>query len=67
MTISKMQLTLEVAYDLVEKVLSAICHSEICKDEITDFCGDTMQILKQLILLDNKLEGVKQNDNRRTD
>ena len=62
MTIVKMRLTLEIAYDLVAKVQSAICNSGMSREEGEDISKDTMRILRQIIYLGNKLEGVERND-----
>lgn len=55
MTKAKMQLTLEVAYDLISKVHSEICQRTIINDK-NHLAEDTLEILRKIIKLDKDLE-----------
>jgi hypothetical protein len=54
MTKAKRRLILEVAYDLIAKVHSDICNSTTRDDDTADY---TLEILRQIIMLDKKLKG----------
>lgn len=58
MTKEKQRLMLEVAYDLISKVHTEICRSD--KREV-NLADDTLEILRRIIKLDNKLkDGVQE-------
>ena len=58
MTVKKQRVMLEVAYDLISRV-----HSDICNNSNKhNLAEDTLDILRNIILLDKKLKGGTKND-----
>lgn len=56
MTKAKRRLILEVAYELISRVHSDICNSTTRDDDTADY---TLEILRQIIVLDKKLSSKK--------
>lgn len=57
MTKAKRRLILEVAYELISRVHSDICNSTTRDDDTADY---TLEILRQIIVLDKKLSSKKE-------
>lgn len=62
MTKAKMRLLLEIVIDLLQKVASNICRSNIERPKRLDIVEDIQEIEKLIFLLDKKLKEVKFND-----
>ena len=62
MTKAKIRLRLEMAYDLVAETHSAVCVSNISRKDCAELSEDFMEILRRLIILDNKIRGTKWNE-----
>ena len=56
MTKAKRRAMLEVAYDLIEKVHTDVCNSTDHSDDTAQY---TLDVLRRIILLDQRLNGRK--------
>lgn len=63
MNIPKQRLILEVAYDLISKVHSNMCTSELKRIRHSDLPEMSMEILRQILVLDKKLLEKQGSDN----
>lgn len=54
MSKEKQRLMLEVAYDLISKVHSEICLTTTRDDDTSEY---TLEILRKIVMLDEKLKG----------
>ena len=62
MSKAKMRLYLEMAFDLLQRVHTSICHSGVNREKKLEISEDIQKIESQIFLLDKKLREVKIND-----
>ena len=62
MTKAKMRLLLEMTVDLLQRLHSNVCRSNMSREKVRDIAEDIQEIERKIFLLDRKLKGVKMND-----
>ncbi len=62
MTKAKIRLYLDTTVDFLQKVNTGICHSGIDRKNALEICEDIVEIQRLIFLLDNKIKGLKFNE-----